>query len=134
MCKTREMKKGPDGLLVLTIPIQMRRVAGRKMVIMQDGNAEAGDSEDIPGPRAARGEMERKGRKERKSQKDLDAQEGSAARALRDEAVRTALAVRWVRLLEDGTFDSMAGLARAVSVDPSLIARMVRRADGKGWV
>ena len=131
MCKTREMKKGPDGLLVLTIPIQMRRVAGRKMVIMQDGNAEAGDSEDIPGPRAARGEMERKGRKGQKEQKEKKATDRSQDRALREEAIRAALAVRWVRLIELGRFSSMAELAHAVSFDPSAMARMVRRADGK---
>ena len=110
------------GLLVISLPIQMRRVAGRKLMILADMTS-SGDRSGTPRPRAAeRGEMG-KG-----SSRPTGHSQNSP---LRDQAVRTALAVRWVRLLEDGTFDSMAGLGRAVSVDPSAMARMVRRADGK---
>ena len=114
----REIRIDGENLRI-TLPIQMRRVAGRKLVILADGNG-YGDSEDTPRPRAARGEM----RKGKSRAQDQD-------RSLRDEAVRTALAIRWVRLLEQGKFTSMAELSRAVSVDPSVMARRVRRADGK---
>jgi hypothetical protein len=117
----REIRIDGENLRI-TVPIQMRRVAGRKMVILADVDG-YGDSEDIPRPRAARGEMRRKGQKKSRPT-DQD-------RALHDEAVRTALAIRWVRLLEAGRFSSMAELSRAVEVDPSTMARMVRRADGK---
>ena len=57
-----------QGLLVITVPIQMRRVAGRKLVVLAEGSDDpdmtsSGDSHDTPRPRAAeRGEM-RKGKK-----------------------------------------------------------------------
>ena len=119
----REIRIDGENLRI-TFPIQMRRVAGRKLVILADGNG-YGDSEGIPGPRAVkRGEMGSKGRKQNQVPTPQD-------RALREEAVRTALAIRWVGLLEDGKFTSMSELARAVSFDPSAMARLVRRADGK---
>ena len=121
----------PDGSLVITVPIQMRRVAGRKLVVIPDMNR-YGDRPGTPGPRAAeRGEM-RKGKKGQKQKTSTDRSDPSRDSPLRDQAVRTALAVRWVRLLESGRFSSMAGLARVVGCDPSLMARWVRRADGKG--
>ena len=119
------------GLMVLTIPIQMRRVAGRKLVILADSNS-FGDRRGTPRPCAAeRGEMGQKGQKDRIVPKKRKSRPTDQDLALRDEAVRTALAIRWVGLLEDGTFESMAELSRAVSVDPSAMARRVRRADGK---